>query len=51
MVVLGDCPEAFGGEVRSRCAAVYELLLKAARPVLQYGTEPEASWHRSCIQA
>jgi hypothetical protein len=41
MVTLGNCPGEFEDEVRQRCAAIYDLLLKAARPVLQFGTEAE----------
>ena len=43
MVVLGDCPADYEGEVRKRCTAIYQLLLAAARPVLQHGTEPEVT--------
>ncbi len=45
MVVLGDRPQDFGAEVRTKCTSIYELLLKSARPILQHGTETEASWH------
>ena len=44
MVVIGDCPADYQSEVRSRCTTMYGLLLKAARPVLQHGTEAEATW-------
>ena len=44
MVLLGATPEEFASGVRDRCQNAYELLLKAARPVLHYGSEAEDAW-------
>ena len=43
MVLLGETPQEFGRNVRERSQRVYNLLLKAARPVLHYGNEEEVT--------
>ena len=42
-VMLGECPANFENEVRAKASCIYELLLKAARPILQYGVQIEVS--------
>ena len=41
MVILGDCPGDYAAQVRTKCGVIYDLLLKSARPILEYGTEAE----------
>ena len=43
MVMLGECPANFENEVRAKASCICELLLKAARPILQYGVQIEVS--------
>ena len=43
MVLLGNTPAEFVASVRTRSEEVYNLLLKAARPILHFGTEVEAA--------
>ena len=43
MVVLGTSISDFDVEVRRKCKGIYDLLLKAARPVLQHGMQTEAA--------
>ena len=45
MVLLGDIPNQFASTVRSKCGEAYALLLKAARPILHYGSEEEVALH------
>lgn len=44
MVTLGDCPDDFQRQVRAKCSRIHELLLNAARPVLQHGMQNEVTW-------
>ena len=43
MVRLGSNPLEFEREIHARCSKVYDLLISAARPVLQHGLQQEAS--------
>ena len=43
MALWGSVPSEYAAGVRAKSSAIYSLLLVAARPVLHYGTEAEAS--------